>query len=190
MKRIVVGSGCPPLARAHAASSAENIQQANAGAESAIRGFMGRSGEVWWLSGQRAAMRTRARKRDRQPFFVSGHGDCSRGRKWHPQSTFTRGFAPGPQEHLGLWFAHFACACPPTARPSPALRAAHRLRSLTLLVTCPPGLGRCAGPGSRSGSPTRAGAERRPAEPHREVPATAAKHAVRTTSWTRRIVHR
>ncbi len=117
------------------------------------RSAVGRSGEVWWLSGQRAAMRTRARKRDRQQFFVSGHGDCSRGRKWHPQSNFAMGFAPGPQEHLGLWFAHSACACPATARPSPALRAAHWLRSLTLLVACPPELGRHGSPGRRPRSP-------------------------------------
>jgi hypothetical protein len=60
---------------------------------------------------------------------------------------FRQGFALDLGNTLVCRFVRYARACPASARPSPTLRAAHRLRSLTLHVTCPPELGRHASPG-------------------------------------------
>ena len=71
-----------------------------------------------------------------------------------------------------------------TSRTCSAGRAPGSARS-----TYPPELGRHASPGRSSCAQAEPVAERQPAEPRRKDPATAANHAGRATSWTRRIVH-
>ena len=130
----------------------QNIQQANAGPESAIRGF----GEVEW---------------NMEVAWAEG-GNANAGGSEIGSSSSSRGMAIAHEAKNGTRNptslgaspldpkSTLACGrlTPPVLarlRLVPRLRwAAHRLRH-SLAVTCPPELGRHASPGSRSGSPAR-----------------------------------